>query len=158
MEPISLLAIVGPKDRPCRAPITICTPGKLRKDVQMAQAVDHAVSKIQKEKRWRKLSIMAMWGGITLSVLADGFQIFWVSNHFHISLSEIISLDDFAGGSLFTVPDHPSFLVAAGIRFHLLVAKLILGVFLSGLCNKYWKCQDLAVTLYQTLKNKEVAP
>lgn len=117
----------------------------------MAQPVDVIVSKIQKMKRWRKLLVTALWGSVILSVSVDIFQIYWVSNHFHIALSEILALDDFAAGGLFTVSEHPSYLVAASIRCHLLGVKLLLGVIFSGLFREYWKHQDLVVSLYQTV-------
>jgi len=117
----------------------------------MTQPVEVIVSNIKKTKRWRKLFVTALWGSVILSVSVDIFQIYWVSNHFQITLSEILALDDFAAGGLFTVSKHPSYLVAASIRCHLLVIKLLLGVIFSGLFHECWKHQDLVVSLYQTV-------
>lgn len=81
-------------------------------------------------------------------------QICWVMVHHHVTLAEMVSVGGFAAGGLFTVGDHPSYIVAGGIRCHLLVVKLILGIIFTGLFSDLFKCQDLALHLFQDRKTK----
>ena len=121
----------------------------------MAESFEAAVLKIQREKKWQKHFFVWIWGFILVTLLIDGFNIYWVARRFDLSLWEIVSADDFAFGGLFTVAHHPSYLVAASTRLRFLVFKLIVAVIFSGVFWDYFKCQDLALKLFESMPKGE---
>lgn len=115
----------------------------------MSPSVDIAIAKIQRLRKRKKLFLFALWFFVSVSVIIDITQICWVMVHYRVTLTEMISVGGFAAGGLFTVDHYPSYLVAGGIRCHLLVVKLFLGIIFTGLFNELFKCHDLALQLFR---------
>jgi hypothetical protein len=124
----------------------------------MDKSIKTVISKIEKEKKWRKLFFSGLWMGIIFTVLFDVFQIGWCACHFHVTLTEMVFIDDFLAGSLATTTQHPGYLIAVSIRLRFMIFKLIAGIILAGVFGEYFKCQDVAVSLYQTLENNKETP
>lgn len=120
-----------------------------RKDDIMSTSVDVSIAKVQRSKKRSTIFLISLWFFVAFSALIDMSQIYWVMVHHHVTLAEMIAVGGFAAGGLFTVDYYPSYLVAGGIRCHLLVVKLFLGIIFAGLFTELSKCQDLALQLFR---------
>ena len=112
------------------------------------------IEDVLKGKSKRHLICIIMMLGIVTSCLVDVVEILWLYRHFSLDFGDIISVNHFAAGGVYNVDAYPGYLIVAGIRFHLLIVKLVLGILIAFLLRDHFKIQDVAVDLYTSLSKK----
>jgi hypothetical protein len=120
----------------------------------MTRETVRIIEGVLKVKSKRYLICIIMMLAIVTSCLVDVLQILWICRNYSLEFSDIIHVNDFAAGGVYNVDAYPGYLIVAGIRFHLVIVKLVLGILLAFLLRDHFKIQDVAVDLYTSLMKK----